>query len=210
MITDLLILGTRLVCGTSVRWTGVEPSTSQRAYFANHASHLDFLVLWAALPKPLREKTRPVASKAYWEKTPLGAYLARKVFKSILIDRAKDLSEGDTKDKMARARQSIDQIHKAMGSRYSVIIFPEGTRGNGLEMNPFKSGLFHLARRRPQLDFVPVYLENLNRILPKGEILPVPLISSATFGPPIRLETGESKAGFLARARQSIEKLRDR
>jgi 1-acyl-sn-glycerol-3-phosphate acyltransferase len=208
MIRSLLIFITRLVCGTNARWVGVEPSLSQRVYFANHTSHLDFMVLWAALPEPLRLRTRPVAGKTYWEKNPLGRYLATKVFNSILIDRAKDLPESSGGDRMEKARQGLDHILEALGSRYSLILFPEGTRGDGLKMNNFKSGLYYLARNRPQLEFVPVYLENLNRILPKGEFLPVPLIGSATFGSPLKLEPGESKTAFLERARQAIERLR--
>ena len=50
----------------------------------------------------------------------------------------------------------------------SLVIFPEGTRGSGEEIAPFKSGLFHLARRFPEAELVPVYLDNLARIMPKG------------------------------------------
>ena len=85
-----------------------------------------------------------------------------------------------------------------------MIIFPEGTRSSNPEPQRFKSGLFHLANDRPTVEFVPVYLENLNRILPKGEILPVPLLGSVTIGAPIRLEAEETKEGFLERARQAV------
>ena len=64
----------------------------------------------------------------------------------------------------------------------SLIVFPEGTRGNGLEVGPFKSGIYYLWAKRPDVQFVPVYLSNLNRILPKGEFLPVPVISRVVFG----------------------------
>ena len=46
--------------------------------------------------------------------------------------------------------------------------------------------------------------ENLNRILPKGEVLPVPLISSLTFGTPMHVDTNESKEAFLERTRAAV------
>jgi 1-acyl-sn-glycerol-3-phosphate acyltransferase len=86
----------------------------------------------------------------------------------------------------------------------SLILFPEVTRSSRLEPQVFKSGLFHLARARPEVEFIPVYLENLNRILPKGEILPVPLMGSVTIGAPFRLDPGETKESFLERARRAV------
>jgi hypothetical protein len=97
-----------------------------------------------------------------------------------------------------------DNLRLALDAGDSLILFPEGTRSNNLEPRPFKSGLFHLAKRCPQVEFVPVYLENLNRILPKGEFLPVPLLGSVTIGAPVRLEQGETKDSFLKRARTAV------
>jgi 1-acyl-sn-glycerol-3-phosphate acyltransferase len=98
---------------------------------------------------------------------------------------------------------------KAMGNEYSLILFPEGTRGTGEEVAAFKSGLYYLCHEKPGLRLVPAYLNNLNRILPKGEILPVPFISKLTFGPPFALATDEPRAAFLARAREAVCRLKD-
>jgi 1-acyl-sn-glycerol-3-phosphate acyltransferase len=76
-------------------------------------------------------------------------------------------------------------------------------------MGEFKSGLYYLAKKRPDLELVPVYMDNLNRVLPRGEVLPVPLLSCITIGSPIYLETGEPKAEFLKRARESVRKLKE-
>jgi hypothetical protein len=70
--------------------------------------------------------------------------------------------------------------------------------------------LYYLAKKRPDLELVPVYMDNMNRILPRGEFLPVPLLSSITIGAPIWLEAGELKNDFLARARESVRSLKDR
>lgn len=192
----------RVATGVRVRWEGCEPSTAQRIYFANHTSHLDAVVLWGALPAEIRARTRPVAARDYWDRGPLRRYLSQRVFRVVLVDRA---SGGPN---VAAARGTIAGLVEAMGERDSLIVFPEGTRGDGGEVGPFKSGIYHLASRVPGVEFVPAYMDNMNRILPKGEVLPVPLVGSITFGPPIRVHEGETKSAFLARARDAVRELR--
>jgi 1-acyl-sn-glycerol-3-phosphate acyltransferase len=184
----------RILTGVSVRWLNCEPDARQRVYFANHTSHLDTLVLWAALPKEIRDLTRPVAARDYWEAGRLRRHLATKVFHSVLIDRSH----------VTKHNNPLDLVLGTMGGRHSVILFPEGGRSQGPDVGEFKCGLYHLNRARPNLELVPVYIENLNRILPKGEFLPVPLLSSITFGPPIQLMENEPKAVFLQRAREAV------
>jgi 1-acyl-sn-glycerol-3-phosphate acyltransferase len=89
-----------------------------------------------------------------------------------------------------------------------LIIFPEGTRGNGDGVGPFKSGLYHLCRVRPDIELVPVFLQDMHRILPKGATVPVPVIGSITFGQPIRWKPGEDKNAFLERARRALVEVR--
>jgi 1-acyl-sn-glycerol-3-phosphate acyltransferase len=185
----------RLITGAQARWL-CEPTPRQRIYFANHTSHLDTLVLWAALPGNIQALTRPVAARDYWESSALRRFFATEVFNAVLVDRAVVSREA--------ILQSMSSMIGAMGDHFSLIIFPEGTRGDGITIQPFKSGLHHLAKAKPEAELVPVYLENLNRILPKGEFLPAPLMSSITFGPVLNFDPAESKSSFLARARQTI------
>ena len=194
----LLCGAMRLVSGTADRWVDCDPSTRQRVYYGNHTSHFDFVILWSALPLEVRRLVRPAAARDYWEISPLRRYLAHRVFNAILIDR---VDHGGT---LSDAAHSLNATVEGMGERHSLIIFPEGTRGTGEALAPFKSGIFHIARRKPGVEFVPVYMENLSRILPKGELLPVPLISSISLGKPLTLEANEGKVAFLARARQAI------
>lgn len=197
-MTKSLVAGlARLVSGANAHWTGCEPDVRQRVYFANHTSNLDALVIWASLPPPVRALTRPVAARDYWTGGWLRPYLANKVFNAVLIERKKPT---------ARDNPLTDMLN-ALGDRHSLIIFPEGGRQPGLEMASFKGGLFHLAKDRPNIEFVPVLIENLNRILPKGEFLPVPLLGNVTFGPPIKLAAGEQKTAFLERARNAVKAL---
>ena len=199
MISNLLVTVAKLVSGASARWLGCDPDMRQRIYFANHTSHLDALVLWAVLPEQVRAVTRPVAAKDYWSVGSFRRFIAGNIFHAILIERKKPTANDNP----------IAQILKAMGDQCSIIIFPEGGRGTGPEPMPFKSGLYHLALKRPDVELVPVLMDNLNRILPKGEILPVPLLGSVTFGTPMKLLPEETKPAFLERTRAAVLQLRE-
>ncbi|MGC6448195.1 MAG: lysophospholipid acyltransferase family protein [Rubripirellula sp.] len=199
LTSHAIVLLAKLFSGFTVRWIECQPETSQRIYFANHTSHLDAVLLWSALPRHLRKITRPVAAKDYWAKGWLKPHMANS-FNALLVDR-----------KEIKVHKSpIDIMLQQMGDVYSLIIFPEGGRAAGdEEMGTFKSGLFYMAKKRPDLELVPVYIDNVNRILPRGEVLPVPLLSCITIGAPIFLEAGEPKTEFLQRARESVLKLKD-
>ena len=198
LTVPVLAFVAKLTSGATLRWVDCQPDTCQRVYFANHTSHLDALVLWASLPKDIRSLTRPVAAKDYWDRGRLRRYIAS-VFNALLIDR-----------KEIKVHQSpVDLMSKAIGDKYSLIVFPEGGRSADGETGSFKSGLYYLGKKRPDLELVPVYIDNLNRVLPRGEFLPVPLLSCITIGPPIWLEANESKADFLSRARQAVLNLKD-
>lgn len=194
----------RGITGVQVRWQGCLPEAKQRIYFANHSSHLDFVVLWSALPGVVRARTRPVAAKDYWE-SGVRSYLARRVFRAVLVPRRRANAAGDPHVEAAKV---IDQLAEAMGTTDSLIFFPEGTRGTGEAIAPFRSGLYYLAKQRPDVELVPVYLENLSRILPKGEVFPVPLAGLLTFGEPMQLGAAEGKAEFLERACAAVGALR--
>jgi 1-acyl-sn-glycerol-3-phosphate acyltransferase len=192
-----------LWCGASSRWIGVTPEPQQRIYCANHASHLDALVIWAALPPNLRRTTRPVAAADYW-RGGVKQWLATRVFRAILIERGK--RDGDAEARRVAAREAVEQTRREMGSD-SLILFPEGTRSPTGEMGPFKAGVFHLVQSCPEVEIVPTYLHNLGRVLPRGEFAPVPLLASVTFGAPLRLEPDEDRDVFLDRLRTTIEEL---
>lgn len=190
----------RLLSGASVRWIDCEPDTCQRIYFANHTSHLDVLVVWSALPNRVRNVTRPVAAKDYWEAGIARRFIAKQLFDALLIDRKNIKVHSNP----------VDMLLEAMGDKYSIILFPEGGRNPGDRVGEFKSGLYYLCKRRPEIEAVPVHIDNMNRILPRGEVLPVPLLTCITFGPPIWLEQGETKNQFLHRAREAVLALKER
>ena len=202
MIERALARLARIIAGASVRFTvPLEPPERQRVYFGNHTSHLDFILIWSALPAVARVRTRPVAGADYWLRGRIRRYLAARVFHAVLIERG-------AHNAPATARHSIDSIADAMGDATSIIVFPEGTRSMDGTLLPFRSGLYHLCLLKPGLELVPVYLDNMTRILPKGEVLPVPLLSRVTFGGPLRMEPDEEKHAFLTRMRDALLVLR--
>jgi 1-acyl-sn-glycerol-3-phosphate acyltransferase len=192
----------RLLTGASVRWVGCRPEPRQRIYFGNHTSHVDGLLLWSALPPEIRVLARPVAAGDYWSGTYPARRLLMRLFGAVLVAR-------DNAGPAERERQ-VETLLQAMGEWYSLILFPEGTRGAGPGIAPFKSGLYHLSLRRPGLELVPVHLDNVRRILPKGERLPVPMTCGVTFGPPVVLGAAEPKEAFLERAREAVRRLAPR
>ena len=189
----------RALTGARTRWIGVAPAATQRIYFANHGSHGDFVLLWASLPDDLRVRTRPVAGADYWAKTALRRYVAHRVLNAVLIDR----------DAATRTADPIDAMAAALEAGDSLIVFPEGTRNTtDAPLLPFKSGLHHLAQRCPDVELVPVWIENSRRVMPKGALVPVPLLCTLTFGAPLPVTIGEAKDAFLARARDALVALR--
>lgn len=188
----------RLLTGAQARWYGCPPKAEQRIYFANHQSHADLVMIWAALPTELRSVTRPIAAKDYWTRTPLRQWITTAVFNAVYVDRERKGEE-----------DPLQPLVEALESGDSIIIFPEGTRGHGEEPQPFKSGLYSLALKFPQAVLVPAWIDNIQRVMPKGEVVPVPILCSVTFGAPIRLEDGEERRAFLDRARAAVIALRD-
>lgn len=192
---EAISLFARFITAPRAIWQGIAPERGLRVYYANHSSNGDFVLIWTVLPAPLRRQTRPVAALDYWLTSPLRAFIGRDVFNAVLIDRRPE----------ARTADPVDQMVAALDQGASLILFPEGKRNVSDErLLPFKSGLFHLARSRPSVDLVPVWIANLNKVMPKGEIIPVPLICTLTFGAPIRIGEGETKDAFLARASDAL------
>lgn len=194
----LFLLGlVRLLTGAQARWHGCPPKAEQRIYFANHQSHADLVMIWAALPSELRGITRPIAARDYWTRSRLREWITTAVFNAVYVDRAR-----------TGEQDPLEPLVKALENGDSIILFPEGTRGHAEEPQPFKAGLYNLALRFPDVVLVPAWIDNVQRVMPKGEVVPVPILCSVTFGAPLKLEAGEDRHAFLARAREAVIELR--
>ncbi|MFP5467316.1 MAG: lysophospholipid acyltransferase family protein [Gammaproteobacteria bacterium] len=188
----------RLLTGAQARWHGCPPKAEQRIYFANHQSHADLVLIWAALPQELRSITRPIAARDYWTASRLKRWVTSAVFNAVYVERER---KGD--------EDPLQPLIDALAHGDSLILFPEGTRGFAEDPQPFKSGLYNLAQRFPDVVLVPAWIHNVQRVMPKGEVVPVPVLCSVTFGAPLRLEPGEERTAFLARARTAVMDLRE-
>lgn len=199
LVASLIIGFVRLLTGAQAFWRDGRPNAAQRIFFANHASHGDFVLLWASLPPWLRRRTRPVAGADYWNKSALRHFIGGRVFRAVLIDRERKEGSPDP----------IEQMVAALAGGDSLILFPESTRNTtDAVLLPFKSGLFHLANQYPNAELVPVWINNLARVMPKGQPIPIPLLCTVTFGAALPRIDGEDKAAFLGRTRAAMLELR--
>ncbi|MBQ0935589.1 lysophospholipid acyltransferase family protein [Ideonella paludis] len=187
----------RLITGAQGHWRGCPPEALQRIYFANHQSHLDWVLIWAALPSELRATTRPIAAKDYWTSSPLKHWITREIFRAVYVNRQRT----DDEDPLA-------PLALALEGGDSLVIFPEGTRSSKGEPMAFKSGIYHLAKQFPQVQLIPTWISNVQRVMPKGEVVPVPILCTVTFGAPMQVLPDEDKASFLTRARDAVMALR--
>ncbi|MGR3977880.1 1-acyl-sn-glycerol-3-phosphate acyltransferase [Acinetobacter sp. 1207_04] len=192
--------GARLLTGARSLWVGCEPELKQRIYFANHNSHIDFILLWSSLPKDMRRRTRPVAASDYWTKDGFRRFLIQDTFNGVTIKRNRENDE-----------DPLQPIKDVLKQGYSIIFFPEGTRNleDDVELLPFKSGLYNLHREFPDIDIIPVWISNLKRVMPKGALVPLPLLSTIIFGSPLEQHMEMDKKDFLDYAQQELLKLKE-
>ncbi|GAB4215518.1 MAG: lysophospholipid acyltransferase family protein [Rhodoferax sp.] len=196
---SLFLLGLiRLLTGAQARWWGCPPKAEQRIYFANHQSHADLVMIWAALPKELRHGTRAVAARDYWTRSAFRHWLTQAVFNVIYVTRDRHAEE-----------DPLEPLLAALKAGDSLILFPEGTRGYADEPQAFKAGLYNLALQFPDIELIPAWIANVQRVMPKGEVVPVPVLCSVTFGAPMQVLPGEDRHVFLQRARAAVIALRD-
>ena len=188
----------RLITGAQGHWYGVPPKAEQRIYFANHQSHFDWVLIWAALPSDLRAVTRPIAARDYWTSSKLKHWITREIFNAVYVSRQRSDDE-----------DPLEPLMEALRNGDSLVIFPEGTRGNKGDPAAFKAGLYHLAKAFPDVQLIPAWIDNVQRVMPKGEVVPVPILCAVVFGPPIALAPGEERRAFLDRARVAVMALRE-
>jgi len=162
---------------------------------ANHSSHVDTLLLLAIFPSRAVSRVRPAAAADYFLKDPVIGWFSRHVIGIVPVARRK---AGRDEDVLAPARAAL-----AAGD--IVVVYPEGTRGDGDEgdgMGQLKSGVARLAEAFPEAPVIPVWIQGAGRVLPKGETIPVPLNCAVLVGEPLAW-TGD-RHGFMAALRAAL------
>ena len=192
--------GARMLTGARSLWVGCQPEMKQRIYYANHNSHIDFILLWSSLPTDIRRMTRPIAASDYWMKDGLRRFLIQDTFSGVTIQR----NRSDQSD-------PLQPVKDVLAEGYSIIFFPEGTRNleDDIQLLNFKSGLYHLSQQFPNVEVIPVWISNLKRVMPKGSLVPLPLLSTVIFGCPLDLNLHDNKSDFLNYAQQELLKLKE-
>ncbi len=195
-------LTNHLLCRFVSFLTGIRTKSShemtfepeRKVYYSNHSSHGDFILVWNSLPARWRLQTRPVAAAEYWREGRVKEFIIDSVFNALLIPRQSD-----------DPQEITEQMSEAL-KKGSLIIFPEGTRNTdeNVPLLPFKTGIYYLAKANPDVQFVPIWINNINRVLPKGKVLPVPLLCDVIIGEPLQLNEGEEKQAFLDRSREAL------
>lgn len=193
----------RLVTGA--RAEGLPPPP-QAIYFANHSSHLDFITIWATLPADRRSTLRVVAAADYWGK----ARFITSLFDLFLVDRGRGGLVSEVPSPAGgpvpahELRGQTAKLGGVLTANQSLLIFPEGTRGDGENLAEFHAGLARLARAFPEVPVIPVALIHLSKMLPKGKLVPVPMLATASFLPPLVIREEESDDAFSERARATL------
>ncbi len=178
-----------LFIGLRVRGREHLPESDPFILIANHSSHLDTVSLLHLFPVRRLSRIRPVAAADYFERNRLVSLLARSLFHILPIAR-KDIT---------RETNPLPRMQAALEAGQSLILFPEGTRGDGQAISHFRPGIAHLLEKTPQVPVIPAYLVNMGRSLPKGTLIPVPFFCEIRLGPPRRLQ------GTRAEILQSLE-----
>ena len=165
---------------------------------ANHNSHMDTMALMSAIPSRFIHRVHPIAARDFFGGSLFSRILMRYLVNATLIRR--DREDPD--------RDPIDDMDKMLKKQRSLILYPEGSRGMPGKMSNFKRGLGYLVQRNPNINVIPVYLENIYKTLPKGKKLILPYNCSIKFGQPIKFNSLEME-DILKTAEKEILKIKE-
>ncbi len=170
---------------------------------ANHNSHVDTMVLLSSLPISLLKRTHPVATATYFGKKKWLELLSNLFVNTVLIKRREEKTPETNQEK------ALERLMKKLEQGHSLILFPEGSRGEPEQMQAFRKGIGVLLQKFPNIPFIPVYLKGMGKILPKGSILPVPYDAQVYFGEPTFCQH-QTVEGIVVEVESAIVALKNR
>ncbi len=160
--------------GIVYKHSEVLTQANQFIIIANHNSHIDTLALMSAMPKHKIVKIKPVAAGDYFGSSRLKSFLTKAFTNALLIPRCCSLKN--------KSQDPFRIMLKALKRGQSLIIYPEGSRGKANEMQEFKTGIGHILLKFPHLAYIPTYIENTGKVLPKDSVMPIPFNCKVVFG----------------------------
>jgi 1-acyl-sn-glycerol-3-phosphate acyltransferase len=175
----------------------LQPNT-QYIIVANHNSHIDTMALMSSIPAKDLNRTHPVAAATYFGKNSWLAVLSKLFVNTILIKRSEEGGEST----------ALDVLGNFLSKGHSLIIFPEGSRGEPEKMQAFRKGIGVLLQRYPHIPYIPVYIQGTGKILPKGERLIVPYDAIVHFGQ-AQLAQAKEVESILDEVKNEILRLKD-
>jgi len=164
-----------VVLGLNVRNQERLPQQGPAIVVANHNSHLDTFVLMSLFPLRRLNTLRPVAAADYFLRNPVLAWFTLNIVNMIPIERS-------APGKLARDADPLKECADALSRNEILLVFPEGTRGESEALGRFKGGVARLKELHPEAPVIPVFLQGLGRVLPKGEIALVPVVVDVFVG----------------------------
>lgn len=188
----------RMFTGADIDGRERLPKTGPAIIAANHASHVDTLLLLTIFPAATVGRVRPAAAADYFLKTPLSSWFSRNLIGIVPVARDR---VRDGEDVLAPAREAL-----AAGD--ILVVFPEGSRaeGDSDELGRLKNGVARLAEAFPEAPVIPVWLQGAGRVLPKGHVVPVPMNCWVGVGEPIFWDG--HRTAFMDGLRAGLEALK--
>ena len=175
-------------------------SEKQFIIVANHNSHLDTMTIMASLPRNIIHKVKPVAAADHFGKTKRKEKLSNFFINTLLIQRKRDKENPEN--------DPIHKMIKALDDGFSLIIFPEGTRGEPEVQQPLKPGVALVLSQRPHIKYIPAYMKGMGKAMPKDDGLIVPHNSSLVFGDPTTVATTDVD-GILQQIAADFDRLKN-
>lgn len=191
----------KFIIGVKFESANFLKSEKQFIIVANHNSHLDTMTILASLPSKIIDKVKPVAAVDHFGKTRLKGLLTNYFVNTLLIQRKRD--------KENLENDPINKMIKAIDEGYSLIIFPEGTRGEPEQQQPLKPGVAYVLQSRPKIKYVPAFMVGMGKAMPKDDNLILPFNSSLTYGQQTEIKSTEIK-NILAQIEMDLNELKEK
>lgn len=172
-------------------------------FVANHNSYFDQPAVMFALPRKIRYRTATAA----WEEFSFRNFrtFGQKAWKRFAYEACTWLANVFPLPQSGGFRGSLRFMGRLVDHGINILIFPEGERSLDGKLLPFKSGLGVMVKELG-IPLVPVRLDGLERVFPRGASWPKRGRVTVTFGEPIGFRQ-ESAGEIVEKVRQAVLEL---